>query len=141
MQVALEQATPYSAGPVPMVRLAGPGRRCWPYDTAPAPEIERMRQVGRMELRLMQHATALNGGGSVQMLIWLGKQRLGQSDQAERSDAGGSFLVITAGKMDPTDWKAAWAIGSRVEPTKAQVAGAGPSLDARDFNAFHPTMR
>ena len=79
-------------------------------DAEPAAEIERMRQVGRMELRMIQHATALNGAGSVQMLIWLGKQRLGQSDQAKRSDAGGSFLVITTGKMDPVEWEAAWAM-------------------------------
>ena len=86
----------------------------------PAAEIERMRQVGRMELRMIQHATALNGAGSVQMLIWLGKQRLGQSERAERSDAGGSFLVITTGKLDPIEWEAAWAMCAAV-PTQRQA--------------------
>ena len=63
-----------------------------------------------MELRMIQHATALNGAGSVQMLIWLGKQRLGQSNRAERFHAGSNFLVITTGKMDPGEWEAAWAM-------------------------------
>ena len=78
-----------------------------------------------MELRMSQHATALNGAGSVQMLIWLGKQRLGQSDQAERSDAGCSFLIVTAGKMDPVEWEAAWATcATAVPPIQRPAEGA-----------------
>lgn len=93
-------------------------------DAEPAAEIERMRQVGRMELRLYQHATALNGAGSVQMLIWLGKQRLGQADRAVQTEAGDSFLVITTGKMDPVEWEAAWAkCGAAVPPIQRPAEG------------------
>ena len=47
----------------------------------PAAEIERMRQVGRLKLRMRQHASAIGSEASVQMLVWLGKQRLGQTDK------------------------------------------------------------
>lgn len=40
--------------------------------------IDKGRQAGRMSLRRKQWDTAM--GGNVAMLIWLGKQYLGQSD-------------------------------------------------------------
>lgn len=73
-------------------------------------EIDRMRQVGRMELRMRQHALATQGAGSVPMLIWLGKQRLGQSDKVEQTGTGTTFLVVTKAKLTPAEWEAAWVM-------------------------------
>ena len=44
-------------------------------------ELDQGRAEGRMRLRTMQFKSASNGSAS--MLIWLGKQILGQKDQQE----------------------------------------------------------
>tara|TARA_B110000438_G_scaffold303605_1_gene365923 strand:- start:3036 stop:3452 length:417 start_codon:yes stop_codon:yes gene_type:complete len=44
-------------------------------------ELEKGRAEGKMRLRTMQFKSASNGSAS--MLIWLGKQMLGQKDQHE----------------------------------------------------------
>jgi len=73
----------------------------------PAPEIERMRQIGRLKLRMRQHASAIGSEASVQMLVWLGKQRLGQTDRTQKTGSGGPFLVVSKEKMTPAEWEAA----------------------------------
>lgn len=46
-----------------------------------AGELERGREEGKMSLRRKQFEVALSG--NVSMLIWLGKQMLGQTDKQE----------------------------------------------------------
>lgn len=53
-----------------------------------ADRIEKGRETGRMSLRRTQFTKAL--GGNTTMLIWLGKQHLGQSDRLVNQLVGGA---------------------------------------------------
>jgi hypothetical protein len=55
--------------------------------------FRRCRARGDNLLRAKQYEIALKG--NVTMLIWLGKQRLGQSDRTELSGPGGGPTMIT----------------------------------------------
>ena len=46
-----------------------------------SPVLEKGRETGKMSLRRKQYATALSG--NVSMMIWLGKNDLGQADRRE----------------------------------------------------------
>lgn len=53
--------------------------------------IEKGREQGKMSIRRMQYRAAEKGNAT--MLIWLGKQFLGQRDQREITGADGSPLI------------------------------------------------
>lgn len=55
-------------------------------------ELEEGRAFGRMSLRRKQWEVALSG--NVTMLIWLGKQQLGQSDKQEIMQSGPIHLDL-----------------------------------------------
>lgn len=55
-------------------------------------ELSKGRETGKMSLRRKQLEVAKSG--NVTMLIWLGKQYLGQSDKQEVGGAGGGPLHI-----------------------------------------------
>ncbi len=57
-----------------------------------ATEIDKGRERGKTSLRRMQWKRAAKGSDT--MLIWLGKQYLGQSDQASVSLGGEINLII-----------------------------------------------
>jgi AraC-like DNA-binding protein len=66
--------------------------------------IEKGREEGKASLRRMQFKRALEGNTT--MLIWLGKQHLGQSDQ-QRIEAVGNGggplgVVVTHEVVDPS---------------------------------------
>lgn len=48
--------------------------------------IEKGRAQMKQSLKRKQYQVAMNGSGNVTMLIWLGKQHLGQSDKVENSN-------------------------------------------------------
>ena len=52
------------------------------------------REKGKVSLRRRQHQVALKGNAT--MLIWLGKQHLGQSDKKEVTGKGGGPLQVTS---------------------------------------------
>jgi hypothetical protein len=54
--------------------------------------IERARESGKSSLRRAQWKAAL--GGDRTMLIWLGKQHLGQSDKSELAGHGGGPISV-----------------------------------------------
>lgn len=51
--------------------------------------IEKGRSDGRTSLRRKQFDAATRGKGNVTMLIWLGKQHLGQTDKPQEDRRGG----------------------------------------------------
>ena len=65
--------------------------------------IDKGREEGKASLRRMQWKAAL--GGNTTMMIWLGKNTLGQTDkqQVEHSGKGGGPLVLRLAKDDDTD--------------------------------------
>lgn len=65
------------------------------------------RGTGKISLRRKQFQTALAGKGNVSMLIWLGKQWLGQKDAAEFSgpDNGPIQLKYSLDDDDDKDGK------------------------------------
>jgi hypothetical protein len=54
--------------------------------------LDKSAAEGSVSLRIKQHALALNG--NVTMLIWLGKNRLGQSDKQEIGGPNGTPVQI-----------------------------------------------
>jgi predicted transcriptional regulator len=54
--------------------------------------VDKGRERGKTSLRKKQFELALNG--NVTMLIWLGKQVLGQKDKQEVSSDGAAFKVV-----------------------------------------------
>ena len=83
--------------------------------------IERGREFGRMSIKRKQFAVAMKG--SVPMLIWVGKQHLGQRDRQEMEHSGEvKFGAISfEGDKEIT--------GS---DTRASVAGALPEAENGD---------
>ena len=60
--------------------------------------VTRGREVGKMSLRRLQWETAQ--GGNPAMQIWLGKQRLGQSDKQQIEQHQVEQLVIVTDRTD-----------------------------------------
>lgn len=56
--------------------------------------FKKFASGGKMSLRRMQYKQAMNG--NVTMLIWLGKQYLGQADKQELTGSDGGALRIDA---------------------------------------------
>jgi hypothetical protein len=59
--------------------------------------IEKGREEGRASLRRVQYKAALAGNAT--MMIWLGKQLLGQKDRQEVTGADGAPLVPVANQL------------------------------------------
>lgn len=53
---------------------------------------EQKRQKGKIQLRKAQYKAAIEG--NIVMLIWLGKQHLGQSDKIEQKIDGSNAITI-----------------------------------------------
>lgn len=68
-------------------------------DPALADAVERGRDQGRATLRRMQWQAAQNGNPA--MLIWLGKQLLGQRDKQEISGDADQPIVVTYRWAEP----------------------------------------
>lgn len=62
---------------------------------------QQKRQSGDNLLRAKQYQTAMSGNTT--MLIWLGKQRLGQSDKNELTGKDGGRLVIEVVRREHND--------------------------------------
>lgn len=54
----------------------------------------RNKKMGRVRIKLLQKQIAMALNGSVPLLIWLGKQYLGQSEKQEIEHAGNSVIRI-----------------------------------------------
>lgn len=65
--------------------------------------IKRGREVGKATLRREQYRLAMNGNPT--MLIWLGKQLLGQSDKTEQRVTGLTFSLGNLPGMDDANPK------------------------------------
>jgi hypothetical protein len=66
--------------------------------------IEKGAATGRMTLRSAQFKAAI--GGNATMMIWLGKQLLGQTDKTDLLSAGRPIRKVTIqinGKDEPDD--------------------------------------
>lgn len=59
-------------------------------------ELKRGRSVGKMSLKRKQYDQAM--GGNTAMLIWLGKQYLGQRDKVDQE-----FVDRTPGRVKPVE--------------------------------------
>lgn len=87
----------------------------------PTPEvaeaIERGRNKGKQSLRHKQFQIALKG--SVPMLIWLGKQLLGQKDKHEsEAPVSGSGTVVVPAELSRDEWD---AMSDRVRKEQAEL--------------------
>ena len=60
--------------------------------------LEKGRETGKMSLRRLQYKAAENGNNT--MLVWLGKQYLGQSDKQELKQSG---EICMFGKSAPVE--------------------------------------
>jgi len=87
-----------------------------------AEAVIRGREVGKMSLRRLQWETAL--GGNPAMQIWLGKQRLGQSDKQQIEQHQVEQLVIVT---DRTDKRANGGIHE-----SSEVSGTGSGEEIRE---------
>jgi hypothetical protein len=83
--------------------------------------LEKGRAAGKASLRRMQWAAAK--GGNPTMLIWLGKQWLGQRDKqdVEHSGTVGGVLIVPA-PVTTEDWAAA-AEGQQREIAAKRASG------------------
>jgi len=67
--------------------------------------IKKGREGFHMSLRRLQYKSAL--AGNVTMLIWLGKQNLGQSDKAHLTHSGDgdhAGVILMAPPLSRADW-------------------------------------
>ncbi len=62
---------------------------------------QQKRMAGDNLLRAAQYKAAMEGNTT--MLVWLGKQRLGQSDKNELTGKGGGRLVIEVVRREHND--------------------------------------
>lgn len=62
------------------------------YDASFSVVFQQKRNRGNVSIRRKQHEVAMSG--NVTMLIWLGKQRLGQTDKVTYQDPSGKELTI-----------------------------------------------
>jgi hypothetical protein len=67
----------------------------WKSDPEYLAAVERGRAAGKLNLRRKQLAKAEQGDGT--MLVWLGKNMLGQADKAEVKHSGQLSVVIDLG--------------------------------------------
>lgn len=82
--------------------------------------IESGRESGRTTLRRWQWKAAENG--NIVMMIWLGKQLLGQSDRVQQEQVHKGGVLVVPGTLAPEDWSKAMA--ERADKgTDAQRAG------------------
>lgn len=63
--------------------------------------VEQEREAGKMSIRRAQFTSGLNG--NVTMLIWLGKQYLGQKDKLENSAPPGELPLLVMRVMQPSE--------------------------------------
>jgi hypothetical protein len=67
--------------------------------------VDREELAGRATLRLSQYSTAVRDKNT-QMQIWLGKNRLGQSDKQEVQHEGAQAAqVVFYGECKPKTWE------------------------------------
>jgi hypothetical protein len=73
-----------------------------------AEPIKRGREIGKATLRREQYRLAMNGNPT--MLIWLGKQLLGQTDKVVTAQSEGTFGLGDSERPDATGNKSALVI-------------------------------
>lgn len=67
-------------------------------------QLERGRAIGRQKVRAKQYEVAMKG--SAQMLIWLGKQMLGQADKIDYTNTSNNDLISEAKSLFGGDLQA-----------------------------------
>jgi hypothetical protein len=94
--------------------------------------MERGYALGHISLRRMQFQAAMAGNPT--MLIWLGKQYLGQSDHPKSADAAGEQQLIRVVYVTP--------VGSReAEPATQLPPAAPPALPPASANGSESTTQ
>tara|TARA_Y100000296_G_C5114814_1_gene227137 strand:+ start:260 stop:703 length:444 start_codon:yes stop_codon:yes gene_type:complete len=90
--------------------------------------VIRGRYIGKMSLRRLQWETAL--GGNPAMQIWLGKQRLGQSDKQQIEQHQVEQLVIVTDRANKR------TNGSVHESSEVSGTGSGEKI-RKDISRTH----
>ena len=86
--------------------------------------IEKERDAGKMGLRRAQMQSAYKGNAT--MLIWLGKQYLGQKDKHELGDGNGNLIPMLVVRREDVDTPLAEAMESALDGHASAVLDVIP---------------
>jgi hypothetical protein len=90
--------------------------------------VDQARETGRATLRRVQWQRAMAGDGT--MLVWLGKNMLGQRDRHELSGADGAPLMIVTGVIRSLDDAGKAPI--TIDADAPDAEGTDPDAEAAD---------
>ena len=93
------------------------------------PVIKKGQERGNNSLRLMQYQKALDG--NITMLIWLGKQRLGQSDRTEINQTTSMSVRPSSPQEAAAAIEAAYAAEEAANAATPRTQGGLASIDAK----------